>query len=220
METRDYHKERIDSLTNIKRALKAAGFNPLSVTYGRGTASNWITATIEGEPKAIYHGNSWEECRAQQEQLEKAYAIVKHESGRDDLQDDIQSDLFMVNIIVDFQTAESWRRSHPIKPKKPESKKRKVDTTGLKTVKNGYNQPMEKYYARPGPITVEGYGTADYVIHGPAADFYLSRSRHTPDMLMVSCSSANLKSRRGFNSTVRGINWFKEVAPGELIAWR
>jgi hypothetical protein len=218
-ESRNYHQEKIDSLTKIKRALKAAGFNPLSVHYGRGTGSNWIDVTIEGYPKYYRNGDSPEECQKFDELRARAFSIVKHESGRDRLEDDIQTDLFMVNILLDVQTAEQYRRNHPIKPKKPESEKRKVDTTGLKLVKNCYNQPLEKYYARPGPVAIEGYGTADYIVHGPAADFYLHKSRTTPGLYMVSCSSSNLK-RRMCNSTVRGITWFKEVLPGELIAWR
>lgn len=80
-----------DTVTHkVKQALKAAGYSEVSVTRGKGTASGWINITVFGEkfsPEKDYGNVMW---------------IAKKASGREHREDDITTDLFMVNIGVGF----------------------------------------------------------------------------------------------------------------------
>lgn len=74
----------------VKQALKAAGYPDLSVTQGTGTASSWINITIFGEKFS------------QEKDYRRVMMIAKRASGREHLEDDIMTDLFMENILVRF----------------------------------------------------------------------------------------------------------------------
>lgn len=208
-----------ETTTNVKRALQAAGFNVLSVQFGRGTARAWIEAKIEGSfPRDRDSPEYLEQCQAYDKAYHKAYAIVKHAAGRDNLHDDIQTDLFMECISVDFETRESWDRSHPKKEKK-EPVKRDIDPAKCQPVLNSYGEPIEKYQAEPGH-EIPGWGTPDIIIHGPRADFYLHRNKNKPNILFVqgsnSINAGRFSNGYGLESKVHGYKWFVETAPGQF----
>jgi len=80
----------------VKKALKAAGYNVVSVHHDRGTASNWINIKIDDYDEYINsEGN-------RQRRYSEVMFIAKETSGRADLHDDIQTDYFCVNINIDF----------------------------------------------------------------------------------------------------------------------
>lgn len=81
----------------VKKALKAAGYNVISVTRGRGTAYNWIEITID-DYRSIIDDNG-----NMTDRYGDVMQIAKLASGRQDLEDDISTDLFMVNISVNFK---------------------------------------------------------------------------------------------------------------------
>ncbi|MFA7122188.1 MAG: hypothetical protein WC277_11960 [Bacilli bacterium] len=74
----------------VKQALKAAGYPDVSVTRGKGTAYGWIHITVYGEKFS------------REKDYGKVMWIAKKASGREHLEDDIQTDLFRVNILVGF----------------------------------------------------------------------------------------------------------------------
>jgi hypothetical protein len=74
----------------VKQALKAAGYPDVSVTRGKGTASGWISVRVFGERFS------------REKDYGKVLRIAKKASGREHLEDDIMTDLFMVNINVTF----------------------------------------------------------------------------------------------------------------------
>mgnify|MGYP007100064300 CR=1 FL=1 len=80
----------------VKKALKDAGYNVASVTRGKGTASNWIEIRIDGYDEYI------DQDGYKQRHYGKVLQIAKVASGRQDLYDDISTDLFMVNINASF----------------------------------------------------------------------------------------------------------------------
>lgn len=80
----------------VKKALKAAGYNVTSVTRGTGTASDWIEIRIDDYESVINERGDLDS------QYGKVLWIAQVASGREDLHDDIQTDLFMVNISVNF----------------------------------------------------------------------------------------------------------------------
>ena len=80
----------------VKKALKAAGYNVTSVHRNTGTASNWIDITIDDYDEII------DENGYQQRRYGDVMRIAQVASGREHLHDDISTDLFMVNITVNF----------------------------------------------------------------------------------------------------------------------
>lgn len=80
----------------VKKALQAAGYNVASVKHGTGTASHWIEIRLD-DYREIFDGNGYRVDR-----YGDVMGIAKMASGREHLEDDIQTDLFMVNILVDF----------------------------------------------------------------------------------------------------------------------
>ena len=210
----NHRNETMQFLRTIKNALIAEGFNVFSVHMGRGTASNWIEAVIETKQKYDLQPGT-PEHEAYWNDQHKAYAIVKHAAGRDDRHDDIQTDYFCENILVEQDTLEEWTRHHQPKPKKPESEKRVIDYTSCTPIINGRGEKIEGYVSEPGK-QVEGYGLPDMIVHGPRADFYLHRNKKDPLMLWVSCSSENIK-RRGACSKIRGATWLKETPQGLML---
>lgn len=74
----------------VKRALKAAGYPDVSVTRGKGTSYGWIYVRVFGEKVSL------------EKDYGKVLRIAKKASGREHLEDDIMTDLFMVNILVEF----------------------------------------------------------------------------------------------------------------------
>jgi len=80
----------------VKKALKAAGYPVTSVTRGTGTASHWIEITIDDYQSVINNQGDMVS------QYGAVLSIAKKASGREHLEDDIQTDLFLVNISVHF----------------------------------------------------------------------------------------------------------------------
>ena len=99
--TRKANRDKGETDTQkVKKALKAAGYPVTSVTRGKGTASHWIEIEIDdyqgkindqGEMISQYGDVLW---------------IAQVASGREHLHDDSQTDLFLVNITVNFK---KWR---------------------------------------------------------------------------------------------------------------
>lgn len=80
----------------VKKALKAAGYPVTSVKRGLGTASHWIKIEIDDYQSVINDRGDMES------QYGKIRWLAQVASGRSHLEDDIQTDLFMVNISVNF----------------------------------------------------------------------------------------------------------------------
>jgi hypothetical protein len=80
----------------VKKALKAAGYPVTSVHRDTGTASHWIDITIDDYQSIMNEYGDMES------QYGKVLWIAQVASGREHLHDDIQTDLFMVNISVNF----------------------------------------------------------------------------------------------------------------------
>jgi hypothetical protein len=80
----------------VKKALKAAGYNVTSVHRDTGTASHWIDITIDDYDEYI------DKDGYRQRRYGDVMQIAKVASGREHLHDDISTDLFMVNITVNF----------------------------------------------------------------------------------------------------------------------
>jgi len=96
-ETRKENRQKGETDTQkVKKALKAAGYPVTSVTRGSGTASHWIEITIDDYQSVINERGDMES------QYGKVLWIAQVASGREHLHDDIQTDLFMVNISVNF----------------------------------------------------------------------------------------------------------------------
>lgn len=79
--------------TLAKKALKEAGYEVVSCKFGRGTARSWIHVKITG---------AWTDKEFRDNHYGHAYGIVKHAAGRDHLHDDIQTDLFLEKISLDY----------------------------------------------------------------------------------------------------------------------
>jgi hypothetical protein len=100
---RDYQEERKKNRSHeetdtqkVKNALKAAGYNVVSVHRDTGTASHWIDITIDDYDEYLdSEGNK-------QRRYSEVMSIAKEASGRSHLEDDIQTDYFCVNINVSF----------------------------------------------------------------------------------------------------------------------
>jgi len=80
----------------VKKALKAAGYNVTSVHRDTGTASNWISITIDDYRDVI------NERGDMTDRYGNVLWIAQVASGRENCHDDIQSDYFEVNINVNF----------------------------------------------------------------------------------------------------------------------
>ena len=80
----------------VKKALKAAGYPVTSVHRDTGTASHWISITIDD------YREKMNERGEMDDHYRKVLWIAQVASGREHLHDDIQTDLFMVNISVNF----------------------------------------------------------------------------------------------------------------------
>jgi hypothetical protein len=80
----------------VKKALKAAGYPVTSVTRGRGTAAHWIEITIDD------YQSIPDETGHLKSRYGDVMAIAQLASGREHLRDDPMTDLFMVNISVNF----------------------------------------------------------------------------------------------------------------------
>ena len=80
----------------VKKALKAAGYPVTSVHRDTGTASHWIDITIDDYQSIMNERGDMES------QYGKVLWIAQVASGREHLHDDIQTDLFRVNISVNF----------------------------------------------------------------------------------------------------------------------
>lgn len=80
----------------VKKALKTAGYPVTSVHRDTGTASHWIDITVDDYESVM---NERGELVSQ---YSKVLWIAQVASGREHLHDDIQTDLFMVNITVNF----------------------------------------------------------------------------------------------------------------------
>ena len=93
MTSKPVTKKEVSPTTAAKRALKAAGYEVTSCTRGRGTAWGWITAKITG---------TWTDKEFRDEHYATAFGILKKATGREHLEDDIQTDLFMVNLHLDY----------------------------------------------------------------------------------------------------------------------
>jgi len=81
-----------EETTAVRRALKAAGYNA-RVRHSTGTGSFWLKISIIG---------TWTDRDFRDHHYGIAYAIAQKAAGRENLHDDIQSDLFMVCINLNY----------------------------------------------------------------------------------------------------------------------
>lgn len=116
----------------IKKELKKQGYTVISCTFGSGTARNWIHTTVlypEDAPPMTY---PVERYPGQIDQMytseycefsRKVAWEAQKAAGRGHLQDDISTDLFMVNMITDvisrerYESDKAWKQEQKDKLK-------------------------------------------------------------------------------------------------------
>jgi hypothetical protein len=81
----------------VKKALLKAGYPVTSVTRGKGTAHGWIEISINDYQSKV------DKTGHMVSQYGDVMVIAKEASGRSHREDDIQTDYFSVNILIDFK---------------------------------------------------------------------------------------------------------------------
>jgi len=123
----------------IKRVLKEQGYEVVSCTYGRGTASNWINTVViypddappMTRPVERYPGQIDQMYTNEYDTFRRTVAWeAQKAAGRGHLADDIQTDLFMVNMI----TSVISRKEH--EENQAHRKREKDKLTSKKTCKD------------------------------------------------------------------------------------
>jgi len=96
-----------EQVKDVRAALKAAGYQIVVCKHESGSAYNWIRVSVvyPGEYVKGLDGRWSDEYNAY---YDKVFALVKQSSGRGNLEDDSQSDLFRVNINVNVLSKEQY----------------------------------------------------------------------------------------------------------------
>lgn len=110
MENRVY-KSTNDEVTDVRNALKEAGYEIVYCRHGKGTAYNWIEVEViypdnlppMTTPREMYPDGPIEHryTREYDDFYHAVRWLVQKSAGRGHLQDDIQTDYFCVNILVE-----------------------------------------------------------------------------------------------------------------------
>jgi len=102
-----------EQVKDVRKALKAKGYEVIYCRHSRGTAYNWIEVAVIYPDRLPYKVYSEEydgdiatpEYRQFCEDLQWEVQVA---SGRSELTDDIQADLFNVNILVEAYTRKEY----------------------------------------------------------------------------------------------------------------
>lgn len=101
-----------DEVKDVRAALKKEGYEIVYCRHGNGTAYNWIEVCVIYpdilSPMVDEYGRYSSEYN---EYYNNLHWLVKKSSGRQDLEDDIMTDLFMVNILVNVISREDHEKN-------------------------------------------------------------------------------------------------------------
>lgn len=104
----------------VRKLLKSRNLTIVHCKRGRGTAGGWIevsvvypedlpsmTRPVERYPGQIdqMYTNAYSDFRSE------LFGAIKYACGREDLHDDLMTDLFMVNILLDVISKEDYEKS-------------------------------------------------------------------------------------------------------------
>jgi len=103
-----------------KKALKEQGYDVVRARKGKGTASNWIEIVVILPDDIPYlkqypasAGHTLERIsESASDYRQSAEKIAAEAAGRSDLKDDIQSDYFERNMLVQAVSREMWVKKY------------------------------------------------------------------------------------------------------------
>lgn len=118
----------------VRKLLKSRNLTVEYCRRGRGTAGGWIEVSVvypDGlppmtKPVERYPGQIDQMYTSAHDQFRRElFGAIQYACGREDLHDDISTDLFMVNILLDVISKEEYERNQEYKKAHKESLKQK-----------------------------------------------------------------------------------------------
>lgn len=122
-----------EEVKDVRDALKKEGYEIVYCRHGKGTAYNWIEVQVVYPDNAppmtteieLYPGNiEHRYTRAYEDYYHKLHWLVQQSAGRGDLADDIQTDYFCVNILVEVVSRERYLKDMEWKKKQADDLKK------------------------------------------------------------------------------------------------
>ena len=113
-----------DEVPNVRKLLKERNLTIVYCKRGKGTAGGWIEVSVvypdNLPPMTDSEGRYTHDYSTFRSEL---FGAVQYACGREDLEDDIMTDLFMVNILLsviskeDYEKGQAWRKQQKDKLK-------------------------------------------------------------------------------------------------------